>query len=140
TVERLESREVLAAQFVSDINTGTLNSDPSPGVDVDGTLFFTARDASGDVALYKTDGTSSGTVLVKRVVPSLASWAPDHLTDVNGTLFFSAYDDVNGNELWKSDGTESGTVLVADIVPGPDGSGPTGFCAVGDELFFEAFM
>src|SRR5947207_12948971 len=62
TVERLERRALLAAQFVSDINTGTLNSDPSPGVDVEGTLFFTARAASGDVALFKTDRTTQRAV------------------------------------------------------------------------------
>src|SRR5262249_17877623 len=71
-----------------------------------GLLYFTV-----DGGLWKSDGTTAGTVLVKNVTGG-------DLTDVNGTLFFAGNDGVNGQELWKSDGTTDGTVLVKDIFTG----------------------
>jgi ELWxxDGT repeat protein len=82
-------------------------------VNVNGTLFFTAFDSAG-AELWKSDGTSTGTVLVKDIHLTGSS-QPRSLTDMNGTLFFTANDGVNGYELWKSDGTSSGTVLVKDV-------------------------
>src|SRR5207244_2887708 len=49
---------------------------------VNGTLFFVAEDGSNDYALWKSDGTSAGTV----VVADLSGETGD-LTNVNGTLF-----------------------------------------------------
>ncbi len=65
--------------------------------------------------LWKSDGTSAGTVLVCDIRPGASSASPSSLTDVNGTLYFQANDGTNGSELWKSDGTSAGTVLVRDI-------------------------
>ena len=73
--------------------------------------------------LWKSDGTASGTVLVKQFI-SLSSLGVNlgGLQNINGTLFFVGYDDVHGEELWKSDGTESGTMMVKDINPGLNSS------------------
>src|SRR5262249_57131136 len=79
---------------------------------VNGTLYFTVT--TGD-ELWKTDGTSAGTVLVKAFDHSPYFNCPNSLTNVNGTLFFTAYDSINGVELWKSNGTAAGTTLVKDI-------------------------
>lgn len=60
--------------------------------------------------LWKSDGTESGTSLIKDFNIC------DKLTDVNGTLFFSATDVFKGEvELWKSDGTSINTKQVKDI-------------------------
>ena len=67
--------------------------------------------------LWKSDGTSSGTVLVKDIYSGSMSPSPQALANVNGTLYFNANDGVTGRELWKSDGTSSGTSLVADVRP-----------------------
>ena len=92
-------------------------------VNVNGVIFFIADDGSTGSELWKSDGTSSGTVLVRDIRPAAFGFNfgsnPRHLTNVNGTLFFVANDGTNGYELWKSDGTSSGTVLVKDIRPGP---------------------
>src|SRR2546423_9952476 len=68
-IEQLERRALLSGgpagpQLVKDINTGTLGSDPSRGVDVNGTFFFTAYDTKQALGLYKSDGAAAGTVLV----------------------------------------------------------------------------
>ena len=109
------------ARLVRDINPGSpsalrLGSNPpfSYLTDVDGTLFFVARDGFRGWELWKSDGTKAGTVLVKDITLRGGS-APYLLTDVGGTLFFEANDGVHGSELWKSDGTETGTVMVKDI-------------------------
>lgn len=107
--------------------------------DVNGTLFFTSTDEHG-TELWKSNGTPSGTVMVKDIYAGANDSDPKYLTDVNGVLFFIANDGVHGNELWKSDGTEGGTVLVKDINPGP-GSGSTNapnMISINGILFFAA--
>src|SRR5205085_4663061 len=91
-----------AAQ-VKDINTGAsapIGSTPSHLVAVGSTLFFIADDGVSGPELWKSDGTSGGTVLVKDIRPGAAGASLDNLTDVNGTLFFSADDGTSGPELW----------------------------------------
>src|SRR2546427_256640 len=111
------------AVLVKDINTTGADSSPRSLANVTGTLFFAASDPIHGVELWKSDGTTAGTVRVKDINPIPRQGSPpNHLTDVNVTLFFSASDPVHGEELWKSDGTEAGTVLVKDIWPGPSGS------------------
>jgi uncharacterized repeat protein (TIGR01451 family) len=103
-------------------------------INVNGTLFFTVSDVSFRVeydwltgteytyivyssqALWKSNGTDAGTVLVKDGV------FPAYLTNVNGTLFFalnnpSSPGDGGSGQLWKSDGTPAGTVLVRANFP-----------------------
>src|SRR5262249_26341012 len=110
---------------------------------IDGTLFFTANDGVNGAELWKSDGTTAGTVLIKDINPGRANSYPQNHTVVNGTLFFTANDGTTGVELWKSDGTAAGTVMVKDIRPGsaygfPLSSSPRDLTAVGDELFFSA--
>jgi ELWxxDGT repeat protein len=104
------------------------------------TLFFTANHGKHGVELWKSDGTRSGTKLVKDVNPSSASTASDtgNLVALGKTLFFTANHGKHGVELWKSDGTRSGTKLVKDINPGPAGSDPDQLTAFGGVLLFRA--
>ncbi len=55
-----------------------------------------------------SDGTSSGTMLVKDIAPQNSDSNPSMLTYHNNTLFFRAQEDGN-DDLWHSDGTENGT-------------------------------
>ncbi len=131
--------------LVKDINPGIGNSYPGSLVDVNGTLFFSASTQAAGIELWKSDGTVTGTTLVRDIGPGINTSAhliPQYLTNVTGTLFFAMDDGVHGLELWKSDGTEAGTLLVKDIHPGPD-SGfhfllTDSFKAVGNTLFFTA--
>jgi ELWxxDGT repeat protein len=110
-------------------------------------LFFTAKDGVHGQALWKSNGSRAGTVLVKDIRSCSVRHGkrPSHLTSVGRRLLFAANDGVHGKELWKSDGTRRGTALVKDIYPGtyddvgdPRSSEPSYLTAVGDTLFFTA--
>jgi ELWxxDGT repeat protein len=109
-----------AAASIQGCQARTYSSSPSSLTASDGRLFFTADDGIHGDALWKSDGTRAGTVLVKDLAPSHSYYAAMHgLTDVRGTLFFGADETTDAPrlnpELWKSDGTRAGTVLVKDI-------------------------
>ncbi len=105
---------------------------------MNGTLFFSANDGSNGRELWKSNGTSVGTVLVKDIRPGSESSSPLYLTNVNGTLFFSAEDGSAGRELWTSNGTSDGTMLVTNIRPGILSSFPKFLTNVSGTLFFSA--
>ena len=102
---------------------------PNSLTNVAGTLFFIAAHGTQD-ALWRSDGTESGTTLVKDVLPA------GSLTAVGRTLFFVASDGLN-NTLWRSDGTEAGTIPITSVGPTPEGDSlyPS-LTAVGGTLYF----
>ncbi|WP_445735939.1 ELWxxDGT repeat protein [Mariniflexile sp.] len=131
--------------MVKDINPGTpssiLYSIFSELIRVDNTLFFKAYNPTNGLELWKSDGTSAGTVMVKDINAGTENSNPSHFTIVNGTLFFKANDGINGIELWKSDGTESGTMMVKNIRPSTIDDGYAHIeelTSVGNLLFFAA--
>lgn len=102
-------------------------------------LFYSGGDLiNGSRELWMTDGTASGTVLVKDVYPGPNQSNPVLQTTIGNTVFFSGFDGTNGRELWKSDGTEAGTELVKDINPGSAESDLRDFTVFNGMLFFQA--
>lgn len=108
---------------------GPYNSNPSNLISANGRLFFSAIDQDNGRELWMSDGTSSGTTIVRDIAPGADtnydytyphSSDPADLVNVNGTIYFTADDRENGRELWKTDGTEAGTVLVRDIQTGEE--------------------
>ncbi|HEY1013567.1 MAG TPA: ELWxxDGT repeat protein [Herpetosiphonaceae bacterium] len=108
-------------------------------------IFMGAGDEATGAELWRTDGTETGTGIVKDIRPGAGHAYPSHLTFAGGWIFFSAIDGVHGAELWRSDGTESGTSLVQDINPAGDGMSNVGdgapdgiMVAAGRRLLFVA--
>ena len=118
---------------------GSGSSNPTHLTAVGNTLYFRASDGTNGIELWKSDGTASGTVMVKDINSGSSNSGPDYLTVIGNTLYFRADDGTNGVELWKSDGTESGTVMVKNINSGSGSSIPTYLTAVGNTLYFRAF-
>jgi len=104
------------------------NSNPSSLTDFNHTLFFLGFDNHDD-GLWKTDGTTNGTILVSYIKNSNLQG----LTKVNDTLFFV---DSGGHRLWKSDGTAAGTTLVKDIYLNIEN--PSSLTNINGTLFFNA--
>jgi trimeric autotransporter adhesin len=104
--------------LVKDINSGSGDSPVARRSYVLGnSAYFPADDGVNNKQLWKSDGTSNGTVMLKKINPTGDANAKC-FHNVGNTLFFIANDGINGEELWKSDGTEAGTKLVKDITPG----------------------
>lgn len=97
-----------------------------------GHLYFAAFEAASftDTELFRTDGTSNGTVMVKDIYPGPIGAGISAMTVANGLIYFTAGEPTHGLELWQSDGTETGTQLVADLNPGA-------LSGVGNELVWE---
>ncbi|MDA8778108.1 hypothetical protein N9M84_03030, partial [Candidatus Poseidoniales archaeon] len=101
------------------------------GVSYNGIILFVGNDGIHGNELWRTDGTVSGTWIVKDIRSGVAS--SGIILDIstksavlsNGYLYFSANDGIHGNELWRTDGTSSGTVLANDIQRGTGSSNPT---------------
>lgn len=113
--EWLEDRTLLAASLVRDINPSPRDGSPSELIDVNGTLYFAAFGGTSGSELWKSDGTTAGTVMLKDFLdggrgsyPMGGMGAPNYVS-VSGALFFTASSSTNGYDLWKSDGTTAGT-------------------------------
>jgi ELWxxDGT repeat protein len=81
----------------------------------DRALFTFATEAEGE-ELWLTDGTSSGTRMVKDTWPGTTPGYPSAMTVVGTKAFFFAYDGSNDSKfLWETDGTTGGTKIVAQV-------------------------
>ncbi len=110
--------------LVKDIVSGTDSSNSEDEYNLFSTgsyLLFAARTPTTGVELWRSDGSNSGTVLLKDINAGHAgadSSNPDNFYPLNGITLFTATDATNGKEIWKTDGTSTGTVLLKDINPG----------------------
>lgn len=82
------------------------------------TVYFLAAAGIGSHNVWKTDGTVTGTVLLKGFTDFNDLNLPAQLAATGSTAFFTGFATASGAELWKSDGTAAGTVLLKDICPG----------------------
>lgn len=80
-----------------------------------GKLFFVGADQTGNFELWATDGTATGTYLVKNIVADPAFVMPSYpqyFVDFQNEVYFACR-----AGLWKTDGTDAGTVLVNNTDP-----------------------
>lgn len=128
--------------MVKDIYVGTAGSLPGQMTALsdapNSSFVFAATSAQEGTELRLSDGTESGTQLVRDIMVGTTGSSPTNFLRVGSTVYFSANDGVNGAELWKTDGTAAGTMLVADINPGSAGSSPTQLVNLNGILIFSA--
>lgn len=128
------------AELVLDIRSvfGGNGSNPYGFVNLNSGLIFSANDGINGRELWFTDGTTSGTSLLKDIAVGGPSSNPLDLFLYNGNIYFTANDGINGNELWITDGTEAGTQLLKDIAIGVVGSTPRDFISYNGKVYFTA--
>lgn len=108
-----------------------------------GKIFFRTDDGTHGMEIWVTDGTTSGTHLVKDINPGPANgvdvYSDNPYVELNGILYFTALSPGYGSELWRSDGTEKGTWVVKDINPGSGNSLPWKTASLSGALYFAAW-
>ena len=97
-------------------------------------LFYADDDGSYGYELWTTDGTTSGTTLLKDINPGSADGFPQDFYQTGDYVYFSAVDGTSGRELWKTDGTTSGTTFVKDIYPGSSHGSPNDFITLSNGI------
>jgi ELWxxDGT repeat protein len=143
-VESLESRQLLAvdAQLIADLNLEPGGSDTSSittnSAQLGNVLVFTAETPTTGVSLWRTDGTTAGTELLKDIFPGANGANPYQFLKVGNVAYFNATDSDHGAKLWRSDGTVAGTYVVKDINTGSAGSAPLGMTNVNGTIYFSA--
>lgn len=110
--------------LIKDLNTKTSNnglpfsSSPTNLTVAGNIIFFTANDGEHGTELWRTNGTASGTVMVKDINEGQFSTSFSDFKAGANLLYFLASDGEHGRELWVSDGTENGTYMISDISEG----------------------
>jgi ELWxxDGT repeat protein len=82
-----------------------------------GELYFRAGLPLDGYALWKTDGTTAGTVRIKAPPPSGSGvgLGVSEVTLFRGAIYFTYSDgSANGDQLWRSNGTAAGTIQVTN--------------------------
>ncbi len=120
---RLAALATMVADIGSRVTVRTLRTTtcaPRDGSVVrNGRLYFYFDDGIHGLELWASDGTASGTGMVRDICPGAcgAVWFSSYLAlaATPDAVFFAANDGVHGLELWRTDGTATGTRLVRDI-------------------------
>jgi ELWxxDGT repeat protein len=106
-------------------------------------LFFgVAGGDSPQRALWSTDGTVAGTVLLAQVsaqplAPGGGYYALPAWPRLGGHILLRAWDAEHGFELWITDGTAAGTTRL-DLAPGSASSFPDNFAVAAGRVWFTA--
>jgi trimeric autotransporter adhesin len=104
--------------LVKDINTNTsspISSSPKSFINFNGVVYFSAYNPTTGLDLWKTDGTTAGTVLVKDL-PNAINTSIKKMTAGNGKFYFVIFQDYTYQyDLWTSDGTDLGTIFIRQI-------------------------
>lgn len=143
--EVLEDRSLLTATYLPINPSGSSN--PTDLAAFGGQVLFAADDGTHGVELWKSDGSLSGTVMVKDINPGTSlvgavstpnSSDPTDLVTVGGYVYFAANDGTDGVQLWRSDGTAAGTTMITDLNSSGGGIAPTDLTNANGNLYFVA--
>lgn len=104
-VESLETRKLLSSNLVADVG----GIYPTDAVTLNNISYFTANDGKHGRELWRSDGTTAGTKMVKDLVRGARGSMPVQLHVVGDSLVFFITNKEGEVELYKTDGTGSGT-------------------------------
>jgi ELWxxDGT repeat protein len=98
--------------------------------------YFANFGTNNNIEFYKTNGTASGTSLVKDIITGTTGCYPQALFTFNNKIYFIA-DKTNANYagLYESDGTANGTVFIDTLPMDRDLSGVHSHAILNNELY-----
>ena len=123
---------------IIDLNNSSTGSFPYNFGTMNNILYFTTGSEVYGRELWRSNGTLSGTYMIKDIYNGSTGSSPSSSVTTGSILYFVAEDGIHGRELWKSDGTEQGTVIVKDIYPGISSSSPLYLKSIEDTVYFQA--
>ncbi|UZR96257.1 T9SS type A sorting domain-containing protein [Chondrinema litorale] len=97
---------------ISTLNTAKLTTDD------DYIYFLNALDSGedGEIQLWRSDGSTEGTIMVKDEIPNYRGTYPYVLqVSLNGLIYFNTVTNNNTYDIWRSDGTEEGTYSISEF-------------------------
>jgi ELWxxDGT repeat protein len=122
---------------VRDFAAGGASSSPLILSASSGLLYFAVNDGVSGNELWRTDGTSAGTVLVRDIVPGAGSSSPTQMLQVGSNLFFAAGTAAQGVEPWvlpATDGVDTDGDGLSDVAEAGLGTNPNNADSDGDGL------
>ncbi|MDP3185531.1 MAG: hypothetical protein Q8M58_09700 [Anaerolineales bacterium] len=111
------------ARLVKEINLAG-DSNPQYLFGQGSTLYFTADNGIHGEEIWRSNGTSDGTYMIKDIYQGSNGSKPSSFNLLGYMFVFSANDGVHGRELWRSYGTAGSTKMVKDIAYGIKDSNP----------------
>lgn len=120
------------AEMVKSLPGVGINNTLTPSkfvVHSDGFLYFLAWANNAPCALWRTNGTTAGTIKIKDI-PNMTE-----LLSAGSNLFLFGPNGSGNHKLWVSDGTETGTVVIKDFNPA-DFPTSSNYYTFNDRLFF----
>jgi ELWxxDGT repeat protein len=106
-------------QLLKDITPSTASTNIEQVYPFKNSLYFNVRNTTEGSDIWKSDGTTTGTKLVKRM-GKLTPYFLSNLSNLSQPHFLIRQDDGNeftfdNYQLWKTNGTAKGTTLVKDL-------------------------
>jgi ELWxxDGT repeat protein len=89
-------------------------------------------------SLWRSDGSTTGTTLIRSFPKATPAADPSLLHAVGGVVVFRLHQADIGTELWSTDGTAAGTAILRDFTAGAASTEFREFQLVNGELFFHA--
>lgn len=115
------SADTSSIRILKKINTEENSTAPlfqTPSDDmviVNNRLMFCTTDTAGNVELWSTDGTDTGTHMMVDANGTIATSYPHFIGVVNNKLVFSAIGQNSVRKLWVSDGSSAGTYVISNV-------------------------
>lgn len=130
-------RAVGPALLVTQINWGTDHADIGEITAVGNMIYFHATDGYSGTELWISDGTATGTRLVRDISWGQESSQISNLLNINGVLYFTVRNPLTfGATLWRSNASLSDVYPIKDFSATSCCASPHELTSVGNTLFF----